>query len=108
MDKLWQQTLLNIGGQPLLDIMMEMHGMQVQHSRQIEDVQRSVVTLVNGFPDGDIEGHRRYHESVIRWHELRNQVLRAALEKVVQAGTVAAFGYLLVLLWEWFKLEVKK
>jgi hypothetical protein len=108
MDKLWQQTLLNIGGQPLLDILTEMHGMQVQHGKAIDDIQRNVAILATGFPDGDIEGHRRYHESVIKWHELRNQVLRAALEKVVQAGALAGFGYLAVLLWEWFKLEVKK
>lgn len=108
MDKLRQQYLLDIGGQPLLDLMMDMHGMQVHHGRQIEDIQRNVTVLATGFPDGDIEGHRRYHESVIKWHELRNQVLRAALEKVTQAGAVAGVGYLLLLFWEWFKLEVKK
>ena len=108
MDKLWQQHLLQVGGQPLLDILTEVYDMQVRHSRQIEDVQRNVALLATGFPDGDIEGHRRYHESIIKWHELRNQILRAALEKVVQAGVFAGFVFFGKLLWDWFMLEVKK
>lgn len=108
MDKVWQQQLLQIGGQPLLDVMMAIHDRQVEQGAKIENVEKIVVALARGFPDNDIEGHRRYHESLISWHNLRNQVLRAALEKVVQAGFIAAFGWLAVMLWEWFKLEVKK
>ncbi len=108
MDKLWQKNLLEIGGQPLLDIMMEVFRMQEHNSNQIKELQTGLAVVVTGFPKGDIAGHAAYHESIIRWHELRNQILRAALEKVTQAGAVAAFGYLALLVWEWFKVEVKK
>ncbi len=105
MDKLWQQKVLQAGGQALLEVLTEMRTEQMQHTEQIADLRADVL---RGFPNGDLEGHRRAHESMIRWHELRNQVLRAALEKVVSAGVVAGTGYLIVLFWEWFKLEVKK
>lgn len=108
MDKLWQKNLLDIGGQPLLEIMLEVFRMQENNAEQIKGLQIGLASIVTGFPKGDIAGHATYHESIIRWHELRNQVLRAALEKVAQAGAVAGFGYMLMLAWEWFKLEVKK
>jgi hypothetical protein len=108
MDKVWQQQLLQIGGQPLLDVMMAIHDRQVEQGAKIENVEKIVVALARGFPGNDIEGHRRYHESLISWHNLRNQVLRAALEKVVQAGALASFVFLGKLLWDWLMLEVKK
>jgi len=108
MDKLWQQQLLQIGGQPLLDVMMAIHDRQVEQAGKIENIEKIVVALARGFPDNDIEGHRRYHESLINWHNLRNQVLRTALEKVVQAGVFAGFVFFGKLLWDWFMLEVKK
>lgn len=108
MDQLWQQKMLELGGEPLLALMKEIRDTQQQQAGQLANVERGISDLIRGFPAGDVDGHRRYHESVIEWRELRNQVMRAALEKVAQAGAIAAFGYIMLALWEWFKVEVKK
>ena len=44
--------------------------------------------LLQAFPGGVTDGHRRYHESVIEWQELRNKLVREALIKVAQGGAM--------------------
>lgn len=69
---------------------------------------RTTEKLLQAFPAGDIDGHRRYHEAVIEWRELRNKLVREALIKVAQAGSLAAFGWVALALWQSFKLTVKQ
>lgn len=69
---------------------------------------RKTDQLLAAFPAGDIDGHRRYHEAVIEWRELRNKLVREALIKVAQAGSVLAFGWVAVAIWQSFKLTVKQ
>jgi hypothetical protein len=69
---------------------------------------RKTDQLLQAFPAGDTDGHRRYHESVIEWRELRNKLVREALIKVAQAGSVAAFGWVALAIWQSFKLTVKQ
>lgn len=64
--------------------------------------------LAQAFPGGDVDGHRRYHESVIEWRELRNKMVREALIKVAQAGALAGAGWVLVAIWNAFKFTVKQ
>lgn len=65
-------------------------------------------SLILAFPGGDMEGHRRYHESIIEWRELRNKMVRAALEKAVGAGVLAGCGWIGYALWQAIKMEFKK
>lgn len=62
--------------------------------------------LLNAFPNDDPEGHRRYHDSVIEWRELRNKMIRECLIKVAAAGAVAGAFYLLTAVWKLFKISV--
>jgi hypothetical protein len=64
--------------------------------------------LLLGFPQGDVDGHRRYHESVIEWQELRNKLVREALIKAAQAAGLAAIGWVGVALWQAFKMSVTR
>lgn len=64
--------------------------------------------ILRAFPAGDFEGHRRYHESVIEWRELRNKLVREALIKVVQCGAWAGAGWIALAIWQSFKLTVKQ
>lgn len=64
--------------------------------------------LLTAFPAGDCDGHRRYHESVIEWQELRNKMVREALVKAAQGGGLVAFGWVAMALWQAFKLTVKQ
>ena len=64
--------------------------------------------LLRAFPAGDTDGHRRYHESVIEWRELRNRMVREALIKVAQGGALAGAGWVALAIWQSFKLTVKQ
>lgn len=64
--------------------------------------------LLKAFPGGDTDGHRRYHESVIEWRELRNKMVREALIKVAQGGALAGAGWIALAIWQSFKLTVKQ
>lgn len=69
---------------------------------------RKTEQVLSAFPAGDTDGHRRYHEAVIEWRELRNKLVREALIKVAQAGSLAAFGWVALAIWQSFKLTVKQ
>jgi hypothetical protein len=69
---------------------------------------RKTSQLLAAFPAGDIDGHRRYHEAVIEWRELRNRLVREALIKVTQAGALAGAGWVALAIWQSFKLTVKQ
>ena len=77
----------------------------VEAQRQI---QSELKDISNGFPDGDPDSHRRYHESVIEWRELRNKMVREALIKAAQVGGLGAIGWIAYALWSAFKMEVMK
>lgn len=115
MQELWQKEAAEMGGAALAQVLTEMRDAQRQliivveglNQRAIED-RAAIDRLVAGFPGGDFEGHRRYHEAVIEWRELRNKLVREALIKVTQAGALAAFGWLALAIWQSFKLTVKQ
>lgn len=67
-----------------------------------------VSNLRDGFPDGDPDSHRRYHESVMEWRELRNKMVREALIKASQVGGLVAIGWVVYALWSAFKMEIMK
>lgn len=64
--------------------------------------------LLKAFPGGDTDGHRRYHEAVIEWRELRNKMVRESLIKVFQSGALIGTGWLALALWQAFKTTVKQ
>jgi len=64
--------------------------------------------LLLAFPGGDCDGHRRYHEGVIEWQELRNKLVREALIKVAQAGALAGAGWIVLAIWQAFKMTVQR
>jgi hypothetical protein len=75
-------------------------------SAQIADNTRKTEQILSAFPAGDTDGHRRYHEAVIEWRELRNKLVREALIKVAQGGALAGAGWVALALWKSFKLTV--
>lgn len=71
-------------------------------------LQTEVSGIAKGFPDGDPDSHRRYHESVMEWSELRNKMIREALVKAAQVGGVGAIGWILYALYMAAKMEILK
>lgn len=69
---------------------------------------RKTDQLLSAFPAGDIDGHRRYHEAVIEWRELRNKMVGEALIKAAGAGVVGGLGWIAYALWKSFLITVKQ
>lgn len=71
-----------------------------ENKELLESIQRSVEKALSGFPGGDPESHRRYHESVIEWRELRNKLVKEALTKAAGAVGVGVLGWLAWGVWQ--------
>lgn len=111
----WQQDAARLGGPSLVQLLGEVRDNQLDLMATVEGLSAKVAhleatnkRLLSGFPADDVDGHRRYHESVIEWRELRNKMVREALMKVAQAGGLAAFGWLAMALWQAFVTTVTK
>ncbi len=86
-----------------------------ENKRQIESIlatQRQVKAelegIARGFPDGDPESHRRYHEQIMEWHELRNKMVREALVNAAKAGGIAGLAWIAYAVWTAFKMEIMR
>lgn len=62
--------------------------------------------ILNAFPEKDIDGHRRYHETVIEWRELRNKIVRESLINASKLGLMGATVWLLYAILAAIKLEL--
>lgn len=71
-------------------------------------LQQDVTSISRGFPDGDPDSHRRYHESVIEWRELRNKMVRDALVHAAKVGGIGAACWVAYAVWTAFKMEVMR
>lgn len=76
--------------------------------KKIATMQTQQKAILAGFPGGDPDSHRRYHESVIEWRELRNQMVRSALLQAAKVGGLGAIGWIAYALWQAFKMELMK
>lgn len=113
--ELWQQEAAKLGGASLAQVLTEMRDAQrrvievVEGLKMRDEQDRATIEKVlSGFPAGDFDGHRRYHESVIEWRELRNKLVREALIKVAQGGALAGAGWVALAIWNAFKITVKQ
>lgn len=111
----WQKEAARLGGASLAQVLTEMRDAQRQMILVVEGVKErdindraAIERIMAGFPAGDFDGHRRYHESVIEWRELRNKMVREALIKVAQGGALAGAGWIALAIWQAFKITVKQ
>lgn len=108
MNILHQAEADQLSGPRLTQILMEMQKSQVEMLEQMALMKATQEKITSAFPAADVDGHRRYHESVIEWRELRNRLVREALTKMVAAGTLAAAGWLVVAIWDALKVTVTR
>lgn len=104
----WQKEAARLGGATLAQVLTEIRDGLAATRVELEDNTRKTEQVLSAFPAGDTDGHRRYHESVIEWRELRNKLVREALIKVTQAGALAGAGWVALAIWQSFKLTVKQ
>lgn len=92
--------------QVLTEMLTEIRDELVSTRAELASNTRKTEQVLSAFPAGDTDGHRRYHESVIEWRELRNRMVKEGLIKVAQTGMLGGAGILLVLIWRAFKISV--
>lgn len=113
--ELWQLEAEQMGGAALAEMLKGMHELHQENGRKIDAIiernalaDEAIAKLVRGFPDGDAEAHRRYHEAVIERIELRNKIIREALVKVAGSGALAGTAWLVYALWQAFVVSVHR
>lgn len=106
--ELWQQEAARIGGPMFAEVLIEMRDSQREIIQKVTALEKSNALLMTGFPANDVDGHRRYHEAVIEWRELRNKMVKEALVKASAATALGALGWIAVAIWQSFKLTVKQ
>lgn len=84
------------------------HALLIAIRDELSDNTRKTNQILQAFPAGDIDGHRRYHESVIEWRELRNRALKEALVHTAKMGSFGALGWLAYAAWKSFLITVKQ
>jgi len=76
--------------------------------RKLDELISEIDELRRGFPDGDPDSHRRYHESLIEWRETRNEMVKAALMHAAKVGGFTGAAWVLYALWIAFKMEITR
>lgn len=81
----------------------QMHKMIIEQ----QAIRARIERLEKGFPNDDPISHRRFHENVIEWYDLRNRIFREALVNIAKVGSVGALGWLGWLVWQYLKFNLK-
>ncbi|CAN7645491.1 hypothetical protein [Paraburkholderia terricola] len=74
--------------------------------KKVVEIQRGVDELRRAFPDGDWDGHRRYHEAVIKRMEARAQFYRDLSGHLIKGGAWALIVFLAWASWQAIKAKV--
>ncbi len=86
---LWQEQARKLGGDDLVQVIVDLREGQLQVLKRLEHLENSVAQLNRAFPNGDTEGHRRYHDLKIQELEEKRRLRIAIREKTI-AGLVWA------------------
>lgn len=91
----WQDQARKIGAEDLVSVIEQM-------ASNITQIKENLETLMDAFPDGDIAGHKRYHETMIQMLEEKRQ-----LKAVIKEKTIGGFVWAIIigtatLLWRGF------
>jgi hypothetical protein len=74
--------------------------------RKVDEVIRRVDDLHKAFPGGDWEGHRRYHEELIRKMEARSEFYEDLRSELARKGIWAVLGLVGLAMWQYLKTKV--
>jgi hypothetical protein len=79
---------------------------QAVTEKKIVEAIRGIDELRKAFPDGDADGHRRYHESIIRKNEAREKFYEDLRAELAKKGLWALVAVLALALWQFFKSKL--
>ncbi|MEX3972264.1 hypothetical protein [Paraburkholderia caribensis] len=74
--------------------------------KDLKVVIERVDDLARGFPDGDWEGHRRYHEAVIQKMEARTKFYDDLRTELAKKGLWALLVLVGIAVWQYIKTRV--
>ena len=96
----------------IVNALRETRGEVDKKLSEVMETQRQLLHDVreirSGFPGDDPDSHRRYHESVIEWRELRNKMVRESLLHAAKVGGFGGACWVAYALWTVFKMEVTR
>lgn len=107
------------GGDPVLNAIGQLQASldkrHVENVRNIEagaadikEVKDQLRRVLAGFPDGDPEGHCRYHEEVMSELEERKKLWREIRAHILKGGAWAVVGGVLWGAWKLFEFYLEK
>lgn len=70
--------------------------------QMFERLEQKVDAFIAGFPDGDPDGHRRYHEAMIERAKAGTEFRRKLLFELTKWGLLGFTGWLCLSLWQAF------
>jgi hypothetical protein len=93
---LWQDEAERAGGPVLITMLLDVLESQKQISSRLAHLEALVASnvaqlgiLTRAFPEGDIEGHARYHKTIIQLVEEKRR-LRIAIQEKTISGLIWA------------------
>jgi hypothetical protein len=91
----------------------EMGLRHTENSSSLEVIEKELMVLTErmddlskGFPGGDWEGHRRYHEAVIKRMEARTDLYRELQSELAKKGLWALIVMACTAVWFYFKSHI--
>ena len=69
---------------------------------RVDDLESAIKNLYKAFPEGDVEGHRRAHESMIQDVQVRKDLAKAIKEKTISGLVWMAIVGLGMAMWHEF------
>ncbi|WP_059415630.1 MULTISPECIES: hypothetical protein [Cupriavidus] len=75
--------------------------------RAIAELTEEVRRLRTGFPEGDSDGHRRYHEEIMQAMADRRKLRQELITHLLKTSSWAALAGVLWALWEHFISKIK-
>ncbi len=76
-------------------------------TRKLDEVIRRVDALHNGFPNGDVESHRRYHETLIAKAEARTAFYKDLRSDLTKKGLWAVVATVGIIAWHYMQTHLK-
>jgi len=80
---LWQEELAKAGGSDLVKVLEEILGRLDVFDKKQDKMEMTLEGLRKAFPDGDMEGHRRYHQEMIEVLQERKKFYREITKKTI-------------------------
>lgn len=79
---------------------------QAVTEKKIVEAIRGIDELRKAFPDGDADGHRRYHESIIRKNEAREKFYEDLRAELAKKGLWAVIAVIATAMWFYVKSKL--